>query len=96
MMFTVEFAIGANSSGSKSDVDRKINKVCTRLDLPPDMNDQKNASMEEDFALMDGDVITEMVDGVPSITFSNDVHEYIEHRMTENNHREIVRKKTRI
>ncbi|KAK5826538.1 hypothetical protein PVK06_021462 [Gossypium arboreum] len=38
--------------------------------------------MEEDFALMDGDVITKMVDGVPSITFSNHVHEYIEHKMT--------------
>ncbi|TYI23954.1 hypothetical protein ES332_A06G201000v1 [Gossypium tomentosum] len=81
-MFMVEFAMSANSSGSKSDVGQETNKVCTRLDLQPDMNGQKNVSMEEDFALMDGDVITKMVDGVPSITFLNHVHEYIEHRMT--------------
>ncbi|KAB2078722.1 hypothetical protein E1A91_A06G185000v1 [Gossypium mustelinum] len=66
-MFMVEFAMSANSSGSKSDVGQETNK---------------NVSMEEDFALMDGDVITKMVDGVPSITFLNHVHEYIEHRMT--------------
>nr|KJB67678.1 hypothetical protein B456_010G203300 [Gossypium raimondii] len=66
-MFMVEFAMGANSSGSKSNVGRET---------------KKNVSMEEDFALMDSDVITKMVDGVPSITFSNRVHEYIERRMT--------------
>ncbi|KAB2026232.1 hypothetical protein ES319_D06G205100v1 [Gossypium barbadense] len=76
-MFMVEFAMGANSSGSKSNVGRESKKVCIRLDLPPDTNDLKNVSMEEDFALMDSDVITKMVDGVPSITFSNRVHEYI-------------------
>ncbi|MBA0811381.1 hypothetical protein Gohar_003282 [Gossypium harknessii] len=81
-MFMVEFAMGANSSGSNSNVGREIKKVCIRLDLPPDTNDPKNVSMEEDFALMDNDVIIEMVDGVPSITFSNHVHEYIERRMT--------------
>ncbi|TYG65809.1 hypothetical protein ES288_D06G216700v1 [Gossypium darwinii] len=81
-MFMVEFAMGANSSGSKSNVGRESKKVCIRLDLPPDTNDLKNVSMEEDFALMDSDVITKMVDGVPSITFSNRVHEYIERRMT--------------
>ncbi|KAH1055401.1 hypothetical protein J1N35_033466 [Gossypium stocksii] len=77
IVFTTEDHVCANSSGSKSDIGRET-KVCTRLDLPPDMDDLKNVSMEEDFALMDGHVITEMVDGVPSITFSNRVHEYIE------------------
>ncbi|MBA0748295.1 hypothetical protein Gogos_005136, partial [Gossypium gossypioides] len=81
-MFMVEFVMGANSSGSKSNVGRETKKVCITLDLPPDTDDPKNVSMEEDFELMGGDVITEMVDGVPSITFSNRVHEYIERRMT--------------
>ncbi|MBA0693751.1 hypothetical protein Goari_004101, partial [Gossypium aridum] len=29
--------------------------------------------MEEEFALLDGDVVTEVVDGASSITFSNRV-----------------------
>ncbi|MBA0810283.1 hypothetical protein Gohar_002290, partial [Gossypium harknessii] len=36
--------------------------------------------MEEEFALLDGDVVTEVVDGVSSITFSNRVQEYIVHK----------------
>ncbi|PPD90302.1 hypothetical protein GOBAR_DD12755 [Gossypium barbadense] len=37
--------------------------------------------MEEEFALLDGDVVTEVVDGVSSITFSNRVQEYIVYKM---------------
>ncbi|MBA0740188.1 hypothetical protein Gogos_013409, partial [Gossypium gossypioides] len=39
--------------------------------------------MEEDFALTRGDVLTEMVEGVPSITFLDRVQEYIELQMAK-------------
>ncbi|MBA0651038.1 hypothetical protein Goklo_018408 [Gossypium klotzschianum] len=39
--------------------------------------------MEEDFALTKGDVLTEMVEGVPSITFLDRVQEYIERQMAK-------------
>ncbi|MBA0662042.1 hypothetical protein Goklo_006243, partial [Gossypium klotzschianum] len=37
-----------------------------------------NVSMEEDFALLDGDMVTKVVDSVLLITFSNQVQEFIE------------------
>ncbi|MBA0618324.1 hypothetical protein Godav_027688 [Gossypium davidsonii] len=40
---------------------------------------EQNVFMEEDFALIEGDVLTEIVEGVPSVTFSDWVQEYIEH-----------------
>lgn len=39
------------------------------------------SDMDEDFNLQEGDVVTKMVDGVPSITFSNRVQQYIEKKM---------------
>lgn len=40
--------------------------------------------MEEDSKLLDRDVVTKMVDGIPSITFSDRVHKYIEQKMARN------------
>ncbi|MBA0704268.1 hypothetical protein Golax_016538, partial [Gossypium laxum] len=48
-----------------------MKKVRTKSDLPPDTDDLTNVAMVEDFAFMDGDVVTEVVDGILSITFSN-------------------------
>ncbi|KAA3484806.1 GroES-like zinc-binding alcohol dehydrogenase family protein [Gossypium australe] len=39
-------------------------------------------SLEEDFDLQDGDLVTEIMDGVSSITFSDRVHKFIEHKMS--------------
>ncbi|MBA0715864.1 hypothetical protein Golax_014742, partial [Gossypium laxum] len=39
---------------------------------------EQNVFMEEDFALIEGDVLTKIVEGVPSVTFSDRVQEYIE------------------
>ncbi|MFQ6666640.1 hypothetical protein Gotur_032922 [Gossypium turneri] len=38
--------------------------------------------LEEEFTLLDGDVVTEVIEGVPSITFSNRVQEFIQRRMS--------------
>ncbi|KAH1057287.1 hypothetical protein J1N35_035352 [Gossypium stocksii] len=43
----------------------------------------QNVFLEEEFALLDGDVVTEVLDGVSSITFSNRVQEYIGHKMAK-------------
>ncbi|XP_040951778.1 uncharacterized protein [Gossypium hirsutum] len=110
---TVEFTIGANPLGSNSGVSRATKKVCTRMELLPDMDDStidgngqkvqgsevprvsyklallgaspvpaQNALMKQDFALTEGNVITEVVEGVPLITFFDRVQEYIERRMS--------------
>ncbi|MBA0582139.1 hypothetical protein Gorai_024290 [Gossypium raimondii] len=39
--------------------------------------------MEEEFELKDGDVVTEVVDGIPTIIFFDQVHKYIERRMAK-------------
>ncbi|MBA0608739.1 hypothetical protein Godav_020926 [Gossypium davidsonii] len=39
--------------------------------------------MEEEFELKDGDVATEVVDGIPTIIFFDQVHKYIERRMAK-------------
>ncbi|MBA0796283.1 hypothetical protein Gohar_007062 [Gossypium harknessii] len=54
----VEPMVGANSPGSNSGVGDSSVK-------------EQNAFMEEDFALTDGDVLTEVVEGVPSTTLSD-------------------------
>ncbi|MBA0578917.1 hypothetical protein Gorai_021188, partial [Gossypium raimondii] len=61
----------ANPLGSNSGVGQATKKVRTKSNLPPDTDDLTNVAMVEDFAFMDGDVITEVVDGILSITFSN-------------------------
>ncbi|KAG4126341.1 hypothetical protein ERO13_D10G151550v2 [Gossypium hirsutum] len=40
-----------------------------------------STNAEEDFELQDGNVAMEVVDGVPSITFSDRVHQFIEQKM---------------
>ncbi|PPD96618.1 hypothetical protein GOBAR_DD06356 [Gossypium barbadense] len=110
---TVEFTVGANPLGSNSGVSRATKKVCTRMELLPDMDDStidgngqkvqgsevprasyklallgaspvpaQNALMKQDFALTEGNVITEVVEGVPLIMFFDRVQEYIERRMS--------------
>lgn len=37
--------------------------------------------MEEEFDLHDGDVVTELVEGISSITFFDHVHQFIERKM---------------
>ncbi|MBA0812442.1 hypothetical protein Gohar_026410 [Gossypium harknessii] len=111
MLFTMDFAVGANSSGSISGVGRATKKVRTRLEVQLELDDptmdnngqriqseilkasykstllrassEKNHDgfLEEDFTLLDGDAITEVIEGVPAITFSNRMHEYIQQRM---------------
>lgn len=49
--------------------------------------------MEEMFELQDGDVATEVVDGVPAITFSDRVHQFIERRMALTVIIKVLRKK---
>lgn len=39
--------------------------------------------MDEDFTLLEGDAITELLKGVPSITFSDRVKEFIKRRMAK-------------
>ncbi|MBA0577593.1 hypothetical protein Golob_025293, partial [Gossypium lobatum] len=68
---TMDFVVGANPLGSNCGVGQATKKVRTKSDLPPDTNDLTNVAMVEDFAFMDGDVVTEVVDGFLSITFSN-------------------------
>nr|KJB24389.1 hypothetical protein B456_004G148600 [Gossypium raimondii] len=59
----VEPMVGANSPGSNSGVGDSSVK-------------EQNAFMEEDFALTEGDVLTEVVEGVPSITLSDRVQKF--------------------
>ncbi|MBA0558468.1 hypothetical protein Golob_015484, partial [Gossypium lobatum] len=63
---TVDLTAGANSSGSISGVGRAMKKVNL---VSASSEKEQNVFMEEDFALTKGDVLTEMVEGVPSITF---------------------------
>ncbi|MBA0856950.1 hypothetical protein Goshw_005210 [Gossypium schwendimanii] len=63
---TVDLTVGANSSGSNSGVGRAMKKVNL---VSASSEKEQNVFMEEDFALTKGDVLTEMVEGVPSITF---------------------------
>ncbi|MBA0709392.1 hypothetical protein Golax_024427 [Gossypium laxum] len=68
MSFTlpmVEPMVGANSPGSNSGVGDSSVK-------------EQNAFMEEDFALTEGDVLTEVVKGVPSITLSDWVQKFLD------------------
>ncbi|KAK5836380.1 hypothetical protein PVK06_012167 [Gossypium arboreum] len=41
-----------------------------------------NVSMEEEFVLEDEDVAIEMMNGIPSITFLDHVHRFIERKIT--------------
>ncbi|TYI69425.1 hypothetical protein E1A91_D08G154800v1 [Gossypium mustelinum] len=59
----VEPMVGANSPGSNSGVGDSSVK-------------EQNAFMEEDFALTECDVLTEVVEGVPSITLSDRVPKF--------------------
>ncbi|PPD83331.1 hypothetical protein GOBAR_DD19746 [Gossypium barbadense] len=75
---TVDFAAGANNLGSTSGIGRATNKVRTRpeykstlLGASSEMNN--DGFLEEEFTLLDGDAVTEVIEGVPSITFSNRV-----------------------
>ncbi|MBA0562554.1 hypothetical protein Golob_007589 [Gossypium lobatum] len=64
----------------KFEGDRRLLQSQTTLRL---MNSDQTDRMEEVFELLEGDVITEVVDGVPSITFSNRVHKFIERNMSK-------------
>ncbi|MBA0615800.1 hypothetical protein Godav_015910 [Gossypium davidsonii] len=77
---TVDFTADANSSGSNSGVGRAMKKVNL---VRTSSEKEQNVFMEEDFALTKGDVLTEMVEGVPSITFLDRVQEYIERQMAK-------------
>ncbi|MBA0742076.1 hypothetical protein Gogos_015176, partial [Gossypium gossypioides] len=59
-----------------------VSKASYKLTLlGASLEKEQNVIMEEDFALIEGDVLTEIVEGVPSITFLDRVQEYIERRM---------------
>ncbi|MBA0800100.1 hypothetical protein Gohar_010560 [Gossypium harknessii] len=88
-MPTLEFMVGGNPLGSNSGVGKVMNKVRRWSDLPLDLDDptvdvnglNQSVGMEEDLEFLDGDVVTKMVDGIPSITFSDRVHKYIKRKM---------------
>ncbi|MBA0800745.1 hypothetical protein Gohar_011162 [Gossypium harknessii] len=77
---TVDLTAGANSSGSNSGVGRAMKKVNL---VSASSEKEQNVFMEEDFTLTKGDVLTKMVEGVPSITFLDRVQEYIERQMAK-------------
>ncbi|KAK5842451.1 hypothetical protein PVK06_004808 [Gossypium arboreum] len=77
---TVDFAVGSNPSSSSSGEGQVTKKVRTKLNFSPDMDDptmnrngQKNVSMEEELELLEGDVVTEVVDDVLLIMSPNKV-----------------------
>lgn len=51
--------------------------------LGASLEKEQNGFMEEDFTLLEGDVVTKVIEGVPSITFSNRVKDYIQCRMAK-------------
>ncbi|MBA0875847.1 hypothetical protein Goshw_021998 [Gossypium schwendimanii] len=64
----------------KFEGDRRLLQSRTILRL---MNPDQTDRMEEVFELLEGDVIMEVVDEVPSITFLNRVHKFIERNMSK-------------
>ncbi|MBA0587429.1 hypothetical protein Gorai_000561, partial [Gossypium raimondii] len=92
-MPTLEFMVGGNRLGSNSGVGRVMNKVRRWSDLPLNLDDptmdvngfNQSVGMEEDLEFLDGDVVTKMVDGILSITFSDRVHKYIKRKMSPRN-----------
>ncbi|PPD69021.1 hypothetical protein GOBAR_DD34099 [Gossypium barbadense] len=53
-----------------------------RLTEPPDPDDPVVDDKDENFDLQKGDAKNEIVDGIPSITFSEKVHQFIAKRMS--------------
>ncbi|PPS00751.1 hypothetical protein GOBAR_AA19925 [Gossypium barbadense] len=83
-----DFAIGSNPTQSNDNLGRSTKKVYWwPIDLPDlenpivDKNEETGAVQEEEFKLIDVDVMVETVDGVLLITFSERVHKHIEKRM---------------
>ncbi|MBA0763426.1 hypothetical protein Gotri_012869 [Gossypium trilobum] len=59
-----------------------VAKDSYNIKLMADSSDPNGSvGMEEDFKLQDEDVIMETVNGIPSITFSDHVHKFIEKKM---------------
>ncbi|MBA0686845.1 hypothetical protein Goari_014421, partial [Gossypium aridum] len=58
--------------------EQKVQSPDVSKALGVSLEKEHNVFMEEDFALIEGDVLTEIVEGVPSVTFSDRVQEYIE------------------
>ncbi|MBA0660151.1 hypothetical protein Goklo_012200 [Gossypium klotzschianum] len=80
--------MGASDVVSNSDVGWATKKVRRWPDMSPDVEDptvdgnvRKIDNFEENFELLDGYVMTEVVDGIPSITFSVRVQKFIERKM---------------
>ncbi|MBA0560930.1 hypothetical protein Golob_017800 [Gossypium lobatum] len=67
---TVDLTTTANSSRSNSGVGRATKKLSLS---GASSEKEQNVFMEEDFALIEGDVLTEIVEGVPSVTFSDKI-----------------------
>lgn len=47
------------------------------------MSSMQDVNMDEEFGLKDGGMVTEVFGGIPTITFFDRVHKYIEHRMAK-------------
>ncbi|MBA0832571.1 hypothetical protein Goarm_016956 [Gossypium armourianum] len=75
---TVDLTTSANSSGSNVVLVGLQKSIVQVKPLRAPSEKEQNVFMEEDFALIEGDLLTEIVEGVPSVTFSDRVQEYIE------------------
>ncbi|KAH1038555.1 hypothetical protein J1N35_040298 [Gossypium stocksii] len=81
------FVISVNLVGSNASIGHAIKKVRRWPDLLSDIDDPRveengrKLPEVEDFELQQGDVTTKMIDGIPSITFSERVHKFIERKM---------------
>ncbi|PPS05960.1 hypothetical protein GOBAR_AA14692 [Gossypium barbadense] len=75
----MDFAVSANNSGSTSEDSITDSEGVVQLNLLGASSEKNNGGfLEEEFTLLDGNAVTEVIEGVPSITFSNRVQEFIQ------------------
>ncbi|PPS20102.1 hypothetical protein GOBAR_AA00482 [Gossypium barbadense] len=93
---TVDFEVDANNSSSTSGIRRATKKVRTKPEIQLEilkasykstflgvLSEKNNGGfLEEEFTLLDGDAVTEVIEGVPLITLSKRVQEFFQQRMT--------------
>ncbi|MBA0781550.1 hypothetical protein Gotri_002464 [Gossypium trilobum] len=81
ILSVAEFVVGASPASSNSCIGRATEKVRRRPNLPLDFDDPIVDGNGRKLAETIGDVMTELVDGILSITFSERVHKFIERKM---------------
>ncbi|PPS16891.1 hypothetical protein GOBAR_AA03699 [Gossypium barbadense] len=63
-------------------IQSEIPKAAYKLTILGDSSEKNNGGfLEEEFTLLDGGAVTKVIKGVPSITFSNRVQEFIQQQI---------------